>query len=182
MARPTLRTARLELRPLTTDHTELLVELDGDAAVTAHLTGRAATRAEVVDIWMPQRTLPEHDAMGLGYWSAFEGATFVGWFLLTPREPGAAEIGYRLRRQAWGRGLATEGAEAVMAHGFGTVGVERICAETMAVNTESRAVLARLGMRHVRTEVRQGDEPLRNAELAEAVFELTAAEYAASHP
>jgi RimJ/RimL family protein N-acetyltransferase len=118
------------------------------------------------------------DELGLGYWSAFEDGTFVGWFCLTPTGDRAAELGYRLRRRAWGRGLAREGAARLLEHGFGTVALDRIWAETMAVNVRSRAVLERVGLKHVRTEVRQWDDPLPGADLGEVVYELTAAEYA----
>jgi RimJ/RimL family protein N-acetyltransferase len=176
--RPTLTTERLELRPLTADDTDLLVELDGDAAVMEFLTGRPAPPAEVIEVWMPQRTDPSHDALGLGYWSGFERGVFVGWFCLTPTDAGEAELGYRLRRRAWGRGLASEGAAALLAHGFGAAALSRIWAETMAVNMRSRAVLQRLGMRHVRRDIREWADPLPGAELGEVVYELSAREYA----
>lgn len=177
MARPSLTTARLELRPLTDDDGALLVELDGDPAVMEFLTGRETPPDEVIEVWMPQRTDPAHDRLGLGYWSAFEHDEFVGWFCLTPTGGDAAELGYRLRQRAWGRGLASEGAARVLEHGFDTVRLRRIWAETMAVNTRSRAVLRRLGLRPVRTDVRQWDEPLPGSELGEVVYELTATEF-----
>jgi RimJ/RimL family protein N-acetyltransferase len=177
MARPHLTTTRLELRPLTADDDALLVELDGDPAVMEYLTGRATAPDEVIEIWMPLRTDPAHDELGLGYWSGYERGEFVGWFCLTPTGDGAAELGYRLRQRAWGRGLASEGAACLVEHGFVTVGLRRIWAETMAVNTRSRAVLERLGRRHLRTEVRTWDDPLPGAELGEVVYELTAQEY-----
>jgi RimJ/RimL family protein N-acetyltransferase len=179
MPRPQLRTARLELRPLTADDGDLLVELDGDPDVMEFLSGRTTAAQEVIEVWMPRRTQPEHDALGLGYWSGFEKGVFVGWFCLTPTEESGAELGYRLRRRAWGRGLASEGAARLMEHGFDTVGLERIWAETMAANVRSRAVLERLGLRHIRTDIRQWDEPLPGAELGEVVYELTADEFAA---
>jgi RimJ/RimL family protein N-acetyltransferase len=177
MGRPSLTTARLELRPLTADDSDLLVELDGDRAVMEFLTGREMPPDEVIEVWMPQRTDPAHDRLGLGYWSAFEGGEFVGWFCLTPSEDDAAELGYRLRQRAWGRGLASEGAARLLQHGFETVRLHRIWAETMAVNTRSRAVLERLGLRHLRTDVRQWDDPLPGSELGEVVYELTAHEF-----
>jgi RimJ/RimL family protein N-acetyltransferase len=178
MARPRLSTARLELRPLTADDSDLLVELDGDRAVMEYLTGRETPPEEVIEVWMPQRTDPAHDELGLGYWSAYEQDEFVGWFCLTPSHDDAAELGYRLRQRAWGRGLASEGAARLLAHGFETVRLQRIWAETMAVNVRSRAVLERLGLRQVRTEVRTWDDPLPGAELGEVVYELTAEEFA----
>jgi RimJ/RimL family protein N-acetyltransferase len=179
MSRPHLRTPRLELRPLQADDSDLLVELDGDPDVMEFLRGRGTEPEEVVEVWMPQRTDPAHDRLGLGYWSAFEDGDFVGWFCLTPTGETGAELGYRLRKRAWGRGLASEGAVALLVHGFGTVGLDRIWAETMAVNLRSRAVLERLGLRHVRTDIRHWDEPLPGADLGEVVYELTAAEFAA---
>lgn len=189
MGRPHLTTPRLQLRPLRADDSDLLVELDGDPDVMEFLTGRSTPPREVVEVWMPRRTDPAHDALGLGYWSAFVDDAFVGWFCLTPghhetgqdpsTEGRVAELGYRLRRRAWGQGLATEGATRLLEHGFETAGLDLIWAETMAVNVRSRAVLQRLGLRHVRTDVRQWDDPLRGAELGEVVYQLTAAEYAA---
>jgi RimJ/RimL family protein N-acetyltransferase len=177
--RPTLSTARLALRPMTPDHTDLLVELHSDPEVMRHLTGRASTPAEVVEVWLPQSTDPHHDALGMGYWTAYEHEAFVGWFGLTPHGHGTAELGYRLRRAAWGRGLATEGARALVEHAFATLALERVLAETMAVNVGSRAVLDKIGMRHVRTEVREWDEPLPGSELGEVSYELTARQWRA---
>lgn len=106
VSRPTLRTGRLELRPLTREHTEALVELDSDLEVMRFLTGRPSTRAEVVDTWLPRRTDPSHDARGLGYWVGLDGDELLGWFCLTPwrDDPDVGELGYRLRRTAWGGG------------------------------------------------------------------------------
>lgn len=174
VSRPALRTERLDLEPLTAEHTEDLVALDSDPEVMRFLSGRASTRDEVLDIWMPRRTDPDHDRRGLGYWVALRGGIFLGWFCLTPRpEAGTAELGYRLRRDAWGPGYAVEGARAIVDHGFDTVGLRRIVADTMAVNTASRRVMERLGMQHVRTEIREWDEPLPGTNLGEVVYELT---------
>ena len=204
MPRPHLRTARLELEPLTRDHLEDLVELDGDPEVMRFLTGRPSTRDEVVTTWLPRRTEPEHDTLGLGYWCGYEEGTFAGWWCLTPADPGSrcsagaqaprntsnrevggadvAWLGYRLRRSAWGRGLATEGAEALLEHGFRTVGLVGVMAETMAVNDRSRRVLSALGMRHISTEVREWDDPLPGAEEGEVTYAVTAREWRRLRP
>lgn len=176
MSRPVLHTDRLVLDPLTSRHLDPLVDLDSDPQVMRFLTGRAASRDEVVETWLPRRTDPAHDASGLGYWVAHHAGAFVGWFCLTPRAAagaGVAELGYRLRRSEWGRGFATEGASRVVDHGFASVGLEVVVAETMAVNTASRRVLERLGLAHVRTEHREWSEPLPGAEHGEVVYELT---------
>lgn len=176
--RPVLTTERLRLEPLTGDHTELLVELDSDPEVLRFIFGRALSREEVVEEWMPKRTSPAADARGLGYWVGFAGEDFVGWWCLghDPARPETAELGYRLRRAAWGQGYAVEGCRALLLHAFDTLGLERVWAETMAVNTRSRRVMEKLGMTVVRTEVRDWPHPLPGAEQGEVVYELRRAD------
>lgn len=173
--KPVLHTDRLGLRPLTWDELPELTELDADAEVMRYLD-RPRT-ADEVRARQLARMDPSHDAMGLGYWSGFQRDRFVGWWLLTPSAPGIAEIGWRLHRFAWGQGLATEGARAVIAHGFETVGLEQIIAETMTVNARSRSVMTKVGLRHTRIDHRQWQDPLPGAEHGEWLAELTAAQW-----
>lgn len=181
--RPSLTTARLALEPLRPEHLPHLVELDGDAEVMRYLIGRARTAAEAAVHWRPFCEGTAADRHGLGFWVGFADGDFVGWWDASPPLPvtgllpATAEVGWRLRREHWGRGLATEGARAVVEHCFSTVGLERVSAETMAVNVGSRGVMRKLGMRHVRTEVREWDDPLAGAEQGEVVYGLTREEW-----
>ncbi|HEX5088494.1 MAG TPA: GNAT family N-acetyltransferase [Nocardioides sp.] len=148
--RPVLRTARLRLEPLRAEHAELLVELDSDPDVLEHIIGRALTREESLAA-LPLRMEQDADTRGLGLWVGFEatasGEEFVGWWcLLRDADPTTAELGYRLPRRAWGRGLATEGALAMLDHGFGIVGLDSVWAETRTSNVASQHVLAKCGM------------------------------------
>jgi RimJ/RimL family protein N-acetyltransferase len=183
VTRPTLSTPRLRLDPLTNAHTELMVELDSDPEVLRFIFGRALTRTEVVDTWMPRRTRADADTRGIGYWAGLETAsgadTFAGWWSLAvvDDEPDTAELGYRLHRDAWGLGLATEGARALLAHAFDTVGLARVVADTMAVNTGSRAVLEKLGLRHVATRHVHWDDPLPGTEHGEVDYAIDAADW-----
>ena len=61
---------------------------------------------------------------------------------------GAVEVGWRLAREHWGQGYATEAARAWLAHGFGAMDVPEIVAFTAPANARSQAVMRRLGMRH----------------------------------
>lgn len=123
--------------------------------------------------------------MGTAYGDVPDAARFLGWWDLSPAipidlagsTPDRAELGYRLVRRHWGTGLATEGARALLAHGFDTVGLDVVWAETLAVNEGSRGVMRRLGMRHVRTEVREWENPLPGTELGEVVYEMTRDEW-----
>lgn len=160
-------TERLRLRSLTMDDVDVLVELDRDPEVMRYITGgRPTPRAEV------EATV----ARSLGHrWLAYERATggFVGWFGLRPTDdPDERELGYRLRREAWGKGYATEGSRHLIAYAFDTLGVRRVWAQTMTVNARSRAVLERCGMRYVRTFHLEWDEPIEGTELGDVEFEI----------
>lgn len=57
------------------------------------------------------------------------------------------EIGWRLIFESWGQGLATEGARAVVRHGFEDLGFGELVAITVPANVRSRRVMEKLGMR-----------------------------------
>jgi RimJ/RimL family protein N-acetyltransferase len=90
---------------------------------------------------------------GWGFWAVEvrSGAPFIGFVGLG--DPGfdahfmpAVEIGWRLAREHWGQGYATEAARAAVEFGFGELGLEEIVAMTVPANSRSRAVMERLGM------------------------------------
>ncbi|MET8231072.1 GNAT family N-acetyltransferase [Micromonospora sp. NPDC005298] len=171
-------TERLLLRRLTMADVDVLVELDSDPEVMRFLTGGVATPLVTVRDEQLPKLLAQYDRYpGLGRWAALDRGTgdFLGWFALDPSEDGTeAELGYRLRRSAWGRGLATEGSRALVRYAFDRVGVRRVWAETMAVNERSRRVLAKAGLRHVRTFHLQWDDPIPGTEHGEVEYEAWA--------
>ncbi|ADB32837.1 GCN5-related N-acetyltransferase [Kribbella flavida DSM 17836] len=177
-----LETERLVLRRFTVGDAELLVELDSDPEVMRFLTGQATPRDEI-----EQKVLPEILATyalrpGLGTFAAHTkaGGEFAGWFGLQPtREPAVVEVGYRLRRAVWGRGYATEGTRALVAKAFGELGVERVVAQTMAVNTGSRRVMAKAGLRFVRLWHEHFEDPLPGTEHGEVEYALDRATWLA---
>ena len=73
---------------------------------------------------------------------------FVG--LSVPRFEAAftpcVEIGWRLAREHWGRGLATEGARAVVRHGFEVQRLPELVSFTVPANRRSLRVMGKLGM------------------------------------
>jgi RimJ/RimL family protein N-acetyltransferase len=161
-----LQTARLSLRPIALDDVDLLVELDSDAEVMRFLSGRPSSREEV------ETTVREH----LGWrWIAADRATgeFVGWFGLVPGDAGNYEIGYRLVRRWWGRGLASEGAQALIDAAFSTLRASRVTAQTMAVNRRSRLLMERCGMLPLRSFHVQWADPLPGSEQGEVEYHLT---------
>ena len=170
----TLHTSRLELVPLSEEHLDYEVELDSDPEVMRYLgNGTARTPTEVQRHHRDR--LAEADLVpGLGFWVGLHSGQFVGWWILGPRPiEGQAELGYRLLRRYWRQGLASEGARALLRHGFEDVGVDRIFAETMAVNEASRATMASIGLQYVRTFHLDWGEPLPGAEHGEVEYAIT---------
>ena len=148
-------TSRLRLRQFTPDDVDRLVELDSDPEVMRYINGgRPTPRAEVRDEILPFLLgCYERFEGGLGYWAAQARVTgdFLGWFQFRPVPGAGVELGYRLRRAAWGAGYATEGSRALLRTGFAELGVDRVFASTMAVNAASRRVMDKCGLQLVRT-------------------------------
>ena len=88
---------------------------------------------------------------GQGYWTVrrkSEPTSFLGWSLLMPLDAVGPEIeiGWRLRRDAWGAGLATEAARAVFDHGFMTLGLPEVVADIHPENARSIRVAEKIGL------------------------------------
>jgi RimJ/RimL family protein N-acetyltransferase len=184
-----LRTPRIELVPLSQDHLELEVELDSDPEVMRYLDdGRPRTRVQVEEGHRRRLRLAQLSP-GLGSWAGTVDEELVGWWLLEPPQradqgpvQGQAELGYRLLRRHWRRGLASEGARELVRHGFEDLGLARIFAETMAVNVASRATMRSVGLRHVRTFHLDFDDPLPGSEQGEVEYALSRQEWLLARP
>lgn len=182
MGRLTLHTERLDLEPVTAEHLPLLVELNSDPEVMAFILGRAATPEETHAEWRRRLDHQSDAARGLGYWAAFETGRFVGWWSASSFEgrPEQAGVGYRLRREAWGRGLATEGARRMVDQAFADADIEKVVASTMAVNAGSRRVLEKVGFTHTETRHEPWDDPIPGSEQGEVGYTISRAEWRTS--
>ncbi|MEX0749445.1 MAG: GNAT family N-acetyltransferase, partial [Dehalococcoidia bacterium] len=136
-----LETERLVLRRLTEDDVDDLVELDGDPDVMRFINGgRPTPRDEIANEHLPAFLGYYERFAGYGFWAAIEKSTgaFVGWFHFRPppdADSDDVELGYRLRKSAWGKGYATEGSAALIQKGFAELGVRRVFATTMVVTS-----------------------------------------------
>ncbi|MBT0993800.1 GNAT family N-acetyltransferase [Cellulomonas sp. DKR-3] len=150
---PYLETARVALRPFGADDADLLIELDSDPAVMRYLSGGEPTAAQDVRERVLPSVLAGYDrwAGAFGLFAGYEtaGGAFVGWFCLRPEREGPldeVELGYRLRRSAWGRGYATEVSSALVVKAFTDLGVRTVWGATMALNRASQHVMEKVGM------------------------------------
>ncbi len=87
------------------------------------------------------------------------------------------ELGYRLNRAAWGRGYATEGSQALVHKGFTDLEVERVTANTMAVNTRSRRVMEKSGLSLFRRFTGDWPEQIEGSEHGEVEYEISRTEW-----
>ncbi len=78
-----------------------------------------------------------------GYFLGYVGMQPIA--LDHPLGPGVG-IGWRLTREAWGKGFATEGATAALDDGFSRLGFEEVLSFTSPENLRSQAVIVRLGL------------------------------------
>lgn len=179
-----LETDRLVLRRFTEADVDNLVELDSDPEVMRYLTGGRPTSREDIENQVLPRILDYYDRYeGLGLWAAIEKSTgdFLGWFHLRPpltdSRPGVFELGYRLRRSAWGKGYATEGSRALVRKGFTELGAQRVVAFTMAVNAASRRVMEKSGLVFVRTFHQDWPDPIPGVEEGEVEYAVNRADW-----
>jgi RimJ/RimL family protein N-acetyltransferase len=185
-----LETGRLRLRRFTPADLDELAALHGDRAVMRYIDDGKPVPREVVARQGLPAFLREYDELpdGLGHYAIVERADgrFAGWVsLLPPSSVGlepqdGVELGYRLRGDRWGRGIAAEAARAVVELAFVRLGIERIVATTMAVNTGSRRVLEKTGLRHLSTFFAEWPEYIEGAEHGDVVYELTREQWRAA--
>ncbi|XVV04686.1 GNAT family N-acetyltransferase [Actinosynnema sp. CA-248983] len=144
--------------------------LHAEPAVMRYLeSGKPLDRATVATTLLPRlMTKP-------GWWAGEDKTTgrFLGMFAFKETEPGVRELGYRLHPTTWGQGYATEVSRALIDKGFRELGVQRIFAVTMTVNTGSRRVMERVGLRFVRTFFQDWPEPIPGSEHGEVEYAIT---------
>lgn len=152
MASTQLQTERLVLRQWHDDDLWDLAELNADPEVMEFFPApmTAEQSAEMLGIQQSLLEAGRPAYFAVDIWST---STFIGFIgLNVPRFDAAftpcVEIAWRLKREFWGNGYATEGANAVLKYGFVTLGLPEIVAFTATGNERSRAVMERLGMTH----------------------------------
>jgi len=145
------RTQRMLLRPYRPEDYDVFADLHGREGVARYLPWETRdAEASCAALARHQSMTMENDGDGISL-AGFDLDTdcFVGEFVLFLRsvEHRGGEVGFVVHPDLQGRGLATEGARAMLQIGFDVLGLHRIVARLDARNTGSAAVLERLGMR-----------------------------------
>ena len=144
-----IRTGRLLLRRWRGADRVPFAALNADPAVMEHMQG-LMTR-ERSDAFA-DRIEAHWASHGWGLWAVevIGGTAFVGYVGLWPADyvvPGMVEVGWRLAREHWGRGYATEAGREAIRFGFTDVGLDEVVSFTVPQNERSWRVMERIGLR-----------------------------------
>ena len=156
-----IQTPRLVLRPFTHDDLDAFASMNADAEVMRYIgDGKPQSRAQtqlrlnaILDHW-------EQHGFGLCAVVDRVSRAFVGFCGLQYLDnTSEIEVGYRLAKQFWGMGLATEAAGATVRFGFDELGLDRIVAVVQPENVPSQWVIQKIGLKYVK------DAPFYNSDV-----------------
>ena len=170
-------TERLVLRPFREADLEPWAALNADPEVTEYL-GEPLSRDACDRIASAINERYAADGFGFLAVERRTDGAFLGAAGLTREQwyPEDLEIGWRLAREYWGHGYATEAAASWMEHGFTALGLPRIIAVTDTPNVRSIAVMRRLGMSFDHEAVLAED----GVEFGATIYSLTAEAWTAA--
>jgi ribosomal-protein-alanine N-acetyltransferase len=160
---PIIETERLVIRPLELVDAPQLQEVLGDPEVMRFsITGVCTLDGTRQFI---ERAISSYEETELGRWAVVEriSSAVIGFCGLSPQTVEGVEhieIGYRLARRFWGKGLATEAASRVLAFGFEQLALEAVIAIIEPANVASVRVAEKIGLSNV-AEARYHDFDVR---------------------
>ena len=147
-----IKTERLLLRGWRVEDLEPYARICADPEVM-HFIGNGTTLTRKQSEEQVSRFVRHWEDQSFGLWAVEEITTgdFVGFVGLVHQNEWAEgrhkiEVGWRLGCGFWGRGFATEAAEASVAYGFGSLGLERIISIIQPANAASRRVAEKAGL------------------------------------
>jgi RimJ/RimL family protein N-acetyltransferase len=162
------RTARLDFKLMDEYDAPLLFELDSDPYVMQHLSrGRVTSMQTIKEVFIPRMLAYRNEQQGWGLWQVtlIDSAAFIGWVLIRPMDfftdkPDLSdiEIGWRFKRESWGKGYASEAAQAVADSIATQFQVRSLSATALKENDGSIKVMKKLGMQFVKDYVHCDDE------------------------
>lgn len=165
-------TERLVIRYLQPGDFDDLYELCGDPEAMRYVGDGLPLSREQTLRWI-EKSEENYRKHGFGCMAvvAKEDGRLIGYAgLINPTVDGEAEIIYGFKRHCWGRGFASEAAEAMLDFGFQRCGLKRIVATIDPANRASVRIAERLGMKYQ-------EQRLDEHNLPEAVYAIDLADY-----
>lgn len=152
-----IETERLLLREIIEEDAQGFYELDSDPEVHKYLGNKPVKNIEQSrDIIKHVRK--QYVENGIGRWAIIDKATkeFIGWSGLKYEKNlreniNYYDLGYRLKRKFWGKGIATETAIESLKYGFDQLNIKEICAAAHTENVASNKILTNIGFEFIET-------------------------------
>lgn len=154
-----LETERTILRRFTLDDVDDAWQMNRNPEVSRYIPGEGSPDRDQVRRLIEENTLADYEKHGYGRLAIIykPDNAFIGFTGLKYLEDmQEVDVGYRLRREYWGRGLATEATRPTIAWGFRTLGLERIIAMALKENEASINVMRKLGLTFWKDLVEEG--------------------------
>lgn len=176
-----LYTERLVLRQWLVQDIAVFADMNEDPEVMRYFPGTLTRQQSAA--WAENcRHMLEQQGWGLWAVEVRDNGEFIGFVGLhapeidLPFNP-CVEIGWRLKRSAWGQGYATEAARACLQFGFEQIGLQEIVSFTSVVNKASSAVMQRLGMSGDTETFEHPSVPAGHILREHCVYRLSAADW-----
>lgn len=156
-----LETNRLVFRQFTEDDLNNLFKLNSDLEVMRYINGGQPANYQDIERDLFKKLVDYQTNQDYGYWAAIEKISnkFIGWFhfLTTTNFAYLTEfnlasgneiaLGYRLCKDDWNRGFASEGSKAIIAKGFSELGVSKVVSWALIKNKASIRVMEKAGLK-----------------------------------
>lgn len=152
-----IETERCILRDIEESDVDGLFELDSDPEVNKFLGNRplkTIDEAEKIIRFIRK----QYQENGIGRWAIIDKEThdFMGWTGLKleskiRKEVSYYDLGYRLKKEYWGKGIGTETARASLHYGFNQLALHEICAAAHIHNEASNRILQKIGLDFIET-------------------------------
>lgn len=150
-----LRTQRIGFSTWSIDDIGLAISLWGDENVTKYICGTGKFSEQDI-LNRLKKEIDNYNNFGVQYWPIFDlvSSDFIGCCGLRPYnlENKVYEIGFHLRKKYWSKGLATEGATAVINYAFNSLNANNLFAGHNPNNGNSKRTLERLDFHYIGDE------------------------------
>lgn len=149
-----VETKRLTLRQWQSSDYAIFAEMNADPIVMRYFPKLLSKETSDIIANKCQQLMRDN---GWGFWAvsvkdaAKNNSPFIGMVGLNnihpdmPFAPGV-EIGWRLHKDYWGQGYATEAARAALRFAFSELALDEVVAFTAVINEHSQLIMQRIGM------------------------------------
>jgi len=183
-AKTDLESERVLLRQWVKSDISSFIALNSDPHVTRYFPRTFSEQESKGFVAVMSSMIDEH---GWGFWAAElkSSKEFIGFVGLNSPRPimpfsPCIEVGWRLLKQHWGNGYATEAGKLSLAYAFDHLEVNEVVSFTTESNFKSRKVMERLGMENTGNNFKYPDLPIEHPLSEHVLYKISRAQWSAS--